>query len=62
MKCPYQTITIHKPEYVSEDGKHFAEDAVVFGDCIKKDCPYYYMKWANGPEEHCHRAESEDKK
>jgi len=61
MKCPYQTTTIHKPEYVSGERKHFAEDVVIFGDCVKDDCPFYYTGWANGTVEHCRKAESEGK-
>ena len=35
MKCPYQTKVIHKPEYIDECVKNFAEDITEFGECIK---------------------------
>ena len=60
MKCPYQTITIHKSaenygEYITQDITHFRE-------CCKKECPLYYTteyKSTREITEHCHRAERE---
>ena len=58
MKCPYQTITTHKPEYTDGYVKHFAKDTVEFGDCIKNECPFYYTTWVHKKVEHCSKAES----
>lgn len=63
MKCPYQTITTHKPECVDGYVKEFAQDIVEFGNCIKSECPFYYVttSWELNTVEHCHKAESEGK-
>lgn len=53
MKCPYQTKVIHIPvDYTS-----YAEDRTEFGECVKRECPFYAIR--NG-RERCRRAESED--
>ena len=61
MKCPYQTITTHTPEYTDMYIKHFAKDIVKFGDCVKNECPFYYTTEAHKTIEHCRKAESENK-
>ena len=69
MKCPYQTKVIHKPEYTEGCVDHFAEDITNFCECIKSECPFYYMtdyyesdyKPTKQIAEHCRRAESEYK-
>lgn len=62
MRCPYQTIITHKPEYTCGYGKHFAEDIMEFNECLKSECPFYYTT-GGGLKivEHCRRAESEGK-
>lgn len=40
MKCPYQTITIHDPETFG----HSAQERVIFGECFKYECPFYFTK------------------
>ena len=62
MKCPYQTRVIHKPaEFeVTDVCKNFAEDITIFGDCIKTECPFYYVAWNDIARiEKCRKAESE---
>lgn len=63
MKCPYQTITTHKPECTDGYVNQFAQDIVEFGNCLKGECPFYYtsMDWQLNIWEHCHKAESESK-
>lgn len=60
MKCPYQIRMIHKSEnngfYVREP----AEDITMFSDCLKTECPFYYV--TECITEHCRRAESEVQK
>ena len=58
MKCPYQTKVIHKPEYTERYVTYFAQDITVFCECVKSKCPFYYTSWN---QEHCSKAESEDK-
>lgn len=41
MKCPYQTITIHKPEIKDLYVIRSAMDIVEFSDCIYNECPFY---------------------
>lgn len=41
MKCPYQTITIHKPEYSYGYIHRYAKDIVEFSDCVGSECPFY---------------------
>ncbi len=60
MKCPYQTKTIHKPEYTDGYIKHFAEDITEFCDCVQDECPFYYETWAHRKVKHCKKAESEE--
>ena len=55
MKCPYQIRVIHKPEYTEGYVKNFAEDITMFCDCVKTECPFYYIKVT----EHCRKAERE---
>lgn len=56
MKCPYQTMVIHIPEY--PDG--YAQDVTQFCECIKSECPFYYTTKAYKKTiERCRRAESE---
>ena len=59
MKCPYQTIVIHKPEYTEGYVKHFAKDITEFGDCVKAECPFYYTTGANIIIEKCRKADTE---
>lgn len=62
MKCPYQTIISHKSEYTEGYVKHFTEDIIVFYECVKNECPFYYTteyKPARQILEHCRKAESE---
>ncbi len=63
MRCPYQTITTHKPEYTDRDGEHCAKDIVEFGNCLKSECPFYYtsLDWELNSWEHCRRTEGEGK-
>ena len=58
MKCPYQTITIHKPEYTENYVTHFAQDIIQFGECHKAKCPFYYIV-GSGRVEHCRKADKE---
>lgn len=63
MRCPYQTRVIHKPEYTEGDVKNFAEVITVFGDCVKRECPFYYAteyKPAREITEHCRKAERKE--
>ena len=60
MKCPYQTITIHKPKYLENYVTHYAQDIIQFGECNKAECPFYYISGSEKAE-HCQRAESEGK-
>ena len=59
MKCPYQTKVIHKPEDTEGYIKKFAEDITEFCECVKSECPFYYISGALI--EHCRRAEIEVK-
>ena len=60
MKCPYQSVTIHKPEQKNEYVTEYAQDIVEFGDCMGIVCPFYYISHENEKKiEHCHRVESE---
>lgn len=52
MKCPYQTITIQHPESFGHDAK----EVKTFGDCLGKECPFYYTV---NSIPHCRKAESE---
>lgn len=61
MKCPYQLKVIHKPEYTEGCVKNFAEDITEFGECVKRECPFYYTSWAHKKVEHCRKAERSDK-
>lgn len=63
MKCPYQTIITHKPERTMGYGVEFAKDITEFGECVKRECPFYYTKEYNerNTTEHCHKAEREVK-
>lgn len=61
MKCPYQTETIHKPEYTEGYVTYFARDVTKFYECVKSECPFYYTSQGLETVEHCHRAESEGK-
>ena len=56
MKCPYQTVVIHQPEYTEGDTTHFAKDTTIFGECVYRECPLYDKITLT-----CRRAESEDK-
>ena len=56
MKCPYQTMIIHIPEYPSG----YAQDVTQFCECIKSECPFYHTITAYKKTiERCRRAESE---
>jgi len=60
MKCPYQTITKHIPEYEIGSAIIYAQDRTEFGECWEKECPFYYTteyKPANEIYEHCRRVE-----
>lgn len=64
MKCPYQTRLIHKPERTKGYEKYFAEDITEFCECLKEQCPFYYVTrlYSETPieqKEVCRRAESE---
>lgn len=61
MRCPYQTIVIHKPEYTEGYVKHFAKDITEFGDCVQAECPFYfyYTTRENKTIEHCRKADTE---
>lgn len=63
MKCPYQTIVIHKPEYTDGYLKQFPMDITQFGNCIGEECPYYRYKinFDASRTERCLKAESEVK-
>lgn len=61
MKCPYQTIIIHKPESTRNYVKYYAEDITEFGECYKSECPFYYTSWEHETVEHCRRAEGIEK-
>lgn len=54
MRCPYQTKTVHK----TEDDEHYASDLILFGQCLEKQCPFYYQTDLS---EHCRRAENESR-
>jgi hypothetical protein len=60
MRCPYQTRMTHKLKGARGYGVEFVEDITEFGECVKSECPFYYMK--GYITEHCRRAESEVKK
>ena len=47
MKCPYQSVTIHKPEQKNEYVTEYAQDIVEFGDCMGIVCPFYYISHEN---------------
>jgi len=61
MKCPYQTKTVHQPEYTEGCTTYYAKDTTVFLDCLGDECPLYYRRTICGTEftEHCRRAEKE---
>ena len=59
MKCPYQTQTIHIPEYTDGDVKKFAKDITEFCECVKSECPFYYTSWEHKTVDHCRRTEKE---
>ena len=64
MKCPYQTIVIHKPEITEGYLRGFARDVTEFGNCDETECPFYYTTeygLARQITEHCRRAEKESK-
>lgn len=56
MKCPYQTVVIHMPQYERKYSIVPAKDITTFCGCVKRECPFYYT---DGSTEHCRRAESE---
>lgn len=58
MKCPYQLKIIHKQEHTKSYYIEPAEDITQFGECLKGECPFYYME---NTTEHCSKAESEVK-
>ena len=60
MKCPYQIKTIHMPEH--DDGyiTCYAEDITMFLECVKDECPFYYIS-GSGKVERCGRAVNEEK-
>lgn len=58
MKCPYQTITIHKS--TENYGEYITQDIITFNECLKKECPFYYTAARDGElVSHCSRTESE---
>ena len=61
MKCPYQTKTVHQPEYTEGFTVHYAKDTTVFLECLGSECPLYYSitTCENEYTEHCRRAEKE---
>lgn len=56
MRCPYQLRVIHQPGYDKGYERQFAEDITEFGECIKNECPFYYME--KGAEK-CYRVKAE---
>ena len=63
MKCPYQILVTHKPEHTVGYVIYPAEDITQFGECLNKECPFYYeteYKPARKVTPHCKRAESEE--
>ena len=61
MKCPFQMMVIHKPEYTQNYVRHYAMDINQFGDCVKEECPYYRYRINSDASrtEYCLKAESE---
>lgn len=57
MKCPYLTTVIHVPEDTEGYMKIYAKDITEFCECVKDECPFYYISRLRI--EHCKRAERE---
>lgn len=64
MRCPYQTITIHK-EIIHHANPLNYEESISFGECIGSKCPFYRKITKHNKKqpwlllEQCKRAEKE---